>query len=174
MADEYLVSTFRRPLVSSFAWSALLIQTLQLFEECTLWIRRSTGQLCADLIPSNGDYWPYGLAEVTRRNGIDTSDASRQETIVVDYLTLEQYHSICYWDLSRHFRISISAPITVTLGAVVARTLDGPLEGVVEIASFSDVEPDWDDWSGADGEIMDNGWTRYSNLLVMMIPPSLL
>jgi hypothetical protein len=160
--------------VSSFAWNALLIQTLQLFEECTLWIRRSTGQLCADLIPSNGDYWPYGLAEVTRRNGIDTSDASRQETIIVDYLTLEQYHSICYWDLSRHFRISISAPITVTLGAVVARTLDGPLEGVVEIASFSDVEPDWDDWSGAEGEIMDNGWTRYSNLLVMMISPSLL
>lgn len=62
----------------------------------------------------------------------------------------------------------------MTLGAVVARTPDGPLEGLVEIASFSDVESDWDDWSGAEGEIMDNGWTRYSNLLAMMISPSLL
>ncbi|KAJ6524161.1 hypothetical protein B0H19DRAFT_1276614 [Mycena capillaripes] len=147
IADEYLISTLSRPL---------------LFDECTLWVRRSTGQLCADLIPSNGDYWPYSLVEVSRQDGIDTSDASRQETRVVDHLTPEQYHSICYWNLSQHHRITFFEPITVTLGAIIARSSDTPLHRLVEIASVPDVEADWDDWSGAEGEVMDNDWTRFN------------
>lgn len=51
--------------------------------------------------------------------GVSSLRAPNMDVVVIDSLTLEQYHEICHWSLCRYRRLSISTPITVKLGAVV-------------------------------------------------------
>ncbi|KAJ7901389.1 hypothetical protein B0H13DRAFT_2336153 [Mycena leptocephala] len=87
-------------------------------ERCTFWIHRSTGRLCADLVPGNNNPWPHGnLGEISRRRGTNYLDAT-DKTMVIDSLTLEQYHELCYWNLSRFSTISTNATVTMGMGVV--------------------------------------------------------
>jgi hypothetical protein len=83
-------------------------------------------------------------------------DVPDQEAKVVDSLTLNQFHGICYWDLSRFRTITIS-DVTVNLGAVLACSQG---EALAEIAFLPDVKVTMDGRCGAKGEVMKNGWTR--------------
>jgi hypothetical protein len=79
------------------------------------------------------------------------------ETVVIDSLTLYQYHGICHWNLSHRRIVSISPDVTVNLGAVIACASGDQLQGWVEVASLTDVDCHW---YGAEGEVMKDGWIR--------------
>ncbi|KAF7344095.1 hypothetical protein MVEN_01699200 [Mycena venus] len=126
---------------------------------CTFWIRRSTKRLCVDLHPGDEtftrvDFSPaQGIHEVTQEAAIAS-------------LTLEQYHEICYWDLSRHRELLGSTPITVNLGAIISCSSEDQLDNSVEIAFLPDAEVRLGQWN-TDGEvtskIMEDGWTRFDS-----------
>lgn len=50
--------------------------------------------------------------------------------------------------------------MTVNLGGVFACSSEDQLQDWAEIASLLDVEVGVYGWRGAEGEVMDNGWTR--------------
>ncbi|KAJ7031845.1 hypothetical protein C8F04DRAFT_1185548 [Mycena alexandri] len=126
---DYFSSTFQRPLPQ---------------HECTFLIRRATGRLCADLIPSGiGKYWWYTRPDTVSLSEEFTSlDAPNQVMTAIDSLTLELYHEICYWDLSQSRSVSISTPVTLNLGAVISCTSGKKLEDLVETASLPNVAVD--------------------------------
>jgi hypothetical protein len=133
---------------------------LQFQNDCTFWIRRSTGRLCADLIPSNGFEWRYYAAEMSLE-GITSLDALDQEAKVIDSLTIERYHSICCFALSLPRSFYISTDVTVNLGRIIVVPSSDQPEGPVEIAFLPDVDIEVESWRGAQGMAMEDGWTRY-------------
>ncbi|KAJ6512549.1 hypothetical protein C8R45DRAFT_960704 [Mycena sanguinolenta] len=137
--------------------------------ECTFWIRRSTGRLCADLVPGEITYyyWSVRSSWQAPRQGITSMDIQHQEAMVVRSLTLAQYHKICDWDLARPRYISIPVGTTVTLGTVISCSPDNYLDSFVEIAFLPDVlrKAFPDSWllsHGAEGEATEIGWTRFN------------
>ncbi|KAF7377074.1 hypothetical protein MSAN_00125900 [Mycena sanguinolenta] len=134
--------------------------------DCTKWIRRSTGGLCAELIPADYGLWlDSDRPEAPAFSGIYSSSADAETiTMFIDSLTLEQYHAICRWNLGQHQWIALSANTAVNLG-VVFRYSGNPLEDSIEIASLSSMDVhclgDWRNPEGSIGEGMPNGWTRY-------------
>ncbi|KAJ6555862.1 hypothetical protein B0H19DRAFT_137156 [Mycena capillaripes] len=133
--------------------------------ECTFWIRRSSGRLCMDLGQAN-DY-PISL-DIARaqRHGMYSSNAPNTEAKIIESLTLEQYHHICYQSLG-HFRFTnISTPITHNLGAVICCPSRDRLEDSVEIAWLPNtpiLSPWWKTRSGMAEQIMEDGWTRLNS-----------
>jgi hypothetical protein len=83
-----------------------------------VWIRSSTGHLCikltppesvaASLIRVGGHFRPSGTSL------LDPPEAS--ETI--NAMSLQHYHSICYWHLNRPYHLLISMNISVNLGTI--------------------------------------------------------
>jgi hypothetical protein len=92
--------------------------------------------------------------------GITFLDMPDQEAQVIDSLTLNQFHEICYRDLSRYRTITISNDVTVNLGAVFACSPSDQFEDWREIVSLPYVGGSVAHWCGAKGEVMENGWTR--------------
>lgn len=133
---------------------------LQYKGDCTFCIHRSTGRLCVDLALGNGPLWDLGLGEISRPQEIMHLGAT-DETMVIESLTLKQYHTICYYNLSQNRTISVLTNVTLDLAGVFACSSDDQLDNWVQIVSLPDVEVGWTDWNGAEGKIMDNGWTRY-------------
>ncbi|KAJ7218260.1 hypothetical protein B0H12DRAFT_329295 [Mycena haematopus] len=110
-------------------------------------------------------YWRAGTPQAPRE-GIRSLDIPDQEAMVVHSLTLAQYHKICDWDLARPQYIPILASMTVTLGTMIYCSPQNQLGDFVEIAFLPDVlvKAFPDSWllsNGAEGEIVDNGWTRF-------------
>ncbi|KAF7340627.1 hypothetical protein MSAN_02134600 [Mycena sanguinolenta] len=133
--------------------------------DCTKWIRRSTGRLCAELIPADYGLWlDSDRPEAPAFSGIYSSSEDTETTTFIDSLTLEQYHAICRWNLGQHQWIALSANTTVNLG-VVFRYSGNPLEDSIEIASLSSMDVhclgDWRNPEGSIGEGMPSGWTRF-------------
>jgi hypothetical protein len=117
-----------------------------------------------DLIPGNIAYNWYGPVDRgSSRLQIRPWDQN-QEAIAIDALTLRQYHSICYWNLSQSRTFDCPTSATVNLNTIVVCTAGDQLEDLVEIAFLPDAEAYLSDWgtaAGATGEIMEGGWTRY-------------
>jgi hypothetical protein len=88
--------------------------------------------------------------------------------MVIESLTVEEYHNICFLNLSQFRTISISISTTVNLGAIIACSSNYPLEGPIEIAYTPNVDshiPGWQTSEGANGAVMEDGWTWYFILL---------
>jgi hypothetical protein len=51
--------------------------------------------------------------------------------------------------------------VTVTLGSVIAACSEDQHQDWMEIACLPDVNVDCGDWDGAEGEILEDGRTRY-------------
>jgi hypothetical protein len=98
------------------------------------------------------------MVEISHTQGITSLDAPGQEARAIDSLTLNQYHEICYWHLSRFRAITISDDVAVNLGAVHACSQSDQLEVLGESA-FLDANV-CGRWFGGEGEVMENGWTR--------------
>jgi hypothetical protein len=117
-----------------------------------------------DLIPSDSIHF-YVVEEVSHAQGFTSLNAPGQEAMVIESLTLEQYHRICYWNLSHRRKhlpsISITPDVSVNLGAIIGCSSSDQLQDWMEIASLPDVEVHWCDWYGEDGEDLEDGWTRY-------------
>jgi hypothetical protein len=133
----------------------------------TAWIRRSSGRLCAELIPPC-DYSPFFFSlrpegALSSSQGMYAPSASNMEVMVVESLTKEEYHRICFVNLSRNRYISTSISMTVKPGAIIACSLDYPLEDPVEIAVLPNENSafiyNWESSKEAVGVVMD-GWTR--------------
>lgn len=56
--------------------------------------------------------------------------------MVIDSLTLEQYHEICDWMLSRPRTMTISTDVTLNLGTVFVGSAEDQLDDWVQIVSF--------------------------------------
>ncbi|KAJ6555883.1 hypothetical protein B0H19DRAFT_137375 [Mycena capillaripes] len=103
------------------------------YYKCTMFIRRSSGQLCMDVVQAN-DYPTYLETLPTRTQRMYSLNAPYTEAKIIESLTLEQYHDICFQFLE-HFRSpNISFPITCNLGAVIFCPSRDRLEDSVEIA----------------------------------------
>jgi hypothetical protein len=167
---RYFDSVFKRRLVSSIVLDALLVYIdIQSQNECTFWIRRSSGRLCVDLIPANSAHlWDADGTDVSPLPGIKPSESPTQEAMAIDSLTLEQYHEICYWNLSRQ-HLSSSTSATVNLSAIIACASADRLEDLIEIALLPDAEVYLGSWrtpETATGEDVEGGWTRYYDFIL--------
>ncbi|KAJ6534221.1 hypothetical protein B0H19DRAFT_1080708 [Mycena capillaripes] len=98
---------------------------------------------------------------ITSLNGPD------QAARVIDALTLQQYHKICWSYLKCYRTTSIPIDATVNFGAVLACSQANQREAMGEIAFLPDVEASGSGWYGAEGEVMENGWTRFDSCDVL-------
>jgi hypothetical protein len=118
-----------------------------------------------DLIPANSAHlWNANETAVSTLPGIKPSEAPAQEPMAIEALTLEQYHNICYWNLSQFRNFCYSTSATMDLNTIIAWTSGNQLEEMVGIALLPDAEVypgDWRTASGATGGVMDGGWTWY-------------
>jgi hypothetical protein len=97
-------------------------------------------------------------------SGIKSWDLLNQDAIAIDALTLEQYHTICYWNLSQFRNLYCSASATVNLNTVIVCSSGDYLEHLVEIALLPDAEVYLGHWSTAaeaTRKVTEGGWTRY-------------
>ncbi|KAJ7831718.1 hypothetical protein B0H14DRAFT_3143111 [Mycena olivaceomarginata] len=170
--DSHILTLYTHVFCSPEFWEAndyfsAVFQQRLCLTECTFWIRRSTGQLCTDIRPSN-------IAQLSRSpvsNGIALLNTLIQE---IESLSLQKYHEICYWDLSQLRHISTSIRVTVNLGAVLSWPSCERLQETFEIAALVNVEAPRRRWSrriniGEGSKVMENGWTRYLTCAVKMI-----
>ncbi|KAJ6555810.1 hypothetical protein B0H19DRAFT_136683 [Mycena capillaripes] len=133
--------------------------------ECTFWIRRSSGQLCMDLVQAN-DYPTYLNSLPARTQGIYSSNAPNTDAKIIESLTLEQYHDICYYFLGHVQFTNISIPITLNLGKVICCPSGNWLEDSVEIAWLPNTTISslwWDTPSETAKQITEDGWTRLNS-----------
>ncbi|KAJ6555925.1 hypothetical protein B0H19DRAFT_1262055 [Mycena capillaripes] len=133
-----------------------------IYSDCTMLIRRSSGRLCMDLVQVN-DYPIYLEPFRAQTQGMYSSNAPNTEAKIIESLTLEEYHDICYYFLG-HFRFTnISTPINLNLGAVIFCLSRDRLEDSVEIAwlpSTPILSSWWDTLPGTAKQITEDGWTR--------------
>ncbi|KAF7337140.1 hypothetical protein MVEN_02152000 [Mycena venus] len=112
-------------------------------DDCTFWIRRSTGRLCAELtIPINEVFLPKYLDEIPGLQGVHSLRTLNTEAMVIDTLTLKGYHDVCDMNLYHMQSIDILPSMIVNVGAVIFWPKDDVLEHWVEIASLADTEID--------------------------------
>ncbi|KAF7374120.1 hypothetical protein MSAN_00293200 [Mycena sanguinolenta] len=137
-------------------------------DDCTFFIRRSTGRLCTDLMPSGLRLGYPGCIEISRSQGLNSLGEANMEAGVIESLTLEQYHEVCFWDLSRRRYVSaISRSGIVNLGAVMFWP-SAKLSDMVEVAHLPTAELDlsayrWYTTGEQVGTIMEDGWTRFTS-----------
>jgi hypothetical protein len=84
--------------------------------------------------------------------------------MITDFLTLDQYHEICYENLRRARVHHISTPMIVNLGALVSCPSSKRFEDLVEVAFLSNLDLHLGDWAtsqGVVGEVIEDGWKRY-------------
>ncbi|KAJ7732441.1 hypothetical protein B0H16DRAFT_1581446 [Mycena metata] len=141
--------------------------TIYCITECTFWIRRSTGELCADLISSNISHRIQTPQPDSHE--ISSSPPSIERGMAVDSLSVQKYHEIFYWDVSQVRHIHKSTQTTVNLGGLISWPLSDHFELPLALASLSHVEVPPHSWYIAQGllgfkgggEVTGSGWTRW-------------
>ncbi|KAJ7927336.1 hypothetical protein B0H13DRAFT_1048751 [Mycena leptocephala] len=92
------------------------------------------------------------------------------EAMVIDSLTLEQFHAICCWDQSPHLGVSMNER-TVHLGAILVKS-GSDWDYLDEVVSSSNIRINSSRWTcldwqtpraGARGEVTEDGWTRFDS-----------
>jgi hypothetical protein len=88
-------------------------------------------------------------------------NAPSKEAMVLGSVSLEQYHSVCCYNLARCRTITVSTPATINLGGVLPDSSRHQAEVSAEIAFLPDLDVKVGRWRGAAGLVMRNEWTRY-------------
>jgi hypothetical protein len=86
------------------------------------------------------------------------------EAAALDFLTLGEYHEICFRQFSQRRIASVYNPITVDIMAVISCSSGNRLEDLVEIAILPRTNSGFNisRWSTAgSGVVLENGWTWY-------------
>jgi hypothetical protein len=164
-----LVSTFQTGLVSPVMHVASrpIHESIQYHSNCTLWVRRSTGRVCADLVSGN---FMLKILLSHERPTLDqwqrlfSLNVPHMEAMVIDSLTLQQFHAIC-WNGSQ--RVVSMNERTVHLGAILVKS-GSDWNYLDEVVSSSNIRIDSSGWTtfrtpGDRGEVTEDGWTRYSH-----------
>jgi hypothetical protein len=121
-----------------------------------------------DLVPSHISLFGRWVSELPYFLGLELLGTPDMEATVIASLELEQYHEICDCHLTQYRNVSMSASATVNRNAVISCSSGKTLEDTVEIASL----PNVGSWAqefhwrlakarNAEGDVMDDGWTRY-------------
>jgi hypothetical protein len=166
--QEYFSSTFQTGLVSPVMYVAapLIHESIQMDRDCTFSMCRSTGRLCADLVPSNVTLAGLTSSERPTLDRLFSLNIPHMEAMVIDSLTLQQFHAICCWNGS-HWGVSMNER-TVHLGAILVNS-GSYRDYLDEVLSSSNMRIDshrweaiqgWQDMSTR-GEVTEDGWTRY-------------
>ncbi|KAJ7143691.1 hypothetical protein C8R44DRAFT_845892 [Mycena epipterygia] len=145
-ANQYFEETFQRSFLET---------------RRTDWIRRSTGQLCLDLTPSDLPEMPVIISQRRERSRLDTIvplDHPNSEAAVIHSLGPHQFHERMYHSIPP----TLVAEAELDLGAVIYYPMGSQLEGI-EIASM----PYADTYAlpcvtKVQGEIIRDGWIRYN------------
>jgi hypothetical protein len=124
-----------------------------------------------DLIPGDIEYLWTVVAKISPLQKIKPLEVLNQEAMAmaIDTLTLEQYHQICYWNLSQRRVLYCSASATVNLNTRITCPSGDRLEDSVEIALLPDAQLCLGKWAATDratGEVMEGGWTRYYDFIL--------
>ncbi|KAJ6512483.1 hypothetical protein C8R45DRAFT_1206575, partial [Mycena sanguinolenta] len=134
-------------------------------DACTFFIRRSTGQLCLDIVPGSRSLVYLVPRSLLTLRGLESLAGEDSKGAVIDLLTLEQYHAIPYYELSVYRIATISSSATANIGGVYHCPSDNTIDDVVEIAWLPNAEV-WSPsfWyscgSGSSfGELVADGWT---------------
>ncbi|KAJ6512478.1 hypothetical protein C8R45DRAFT_322307 [Mycena sanguinolenta] len=134
---------------------------------CTFLIRRSTGQLCLDLVPrSRSLLGNLSHGSMPTQQGLKFLEGEDSEAAAIDSFSLELYHTISYWQLSVFRSRSISSSVTVNLASVYNFPSDNKVDDVVEIAWLPNTElSSYPRWYGPGNvssfiKLLADGWTR--------------
>jgi hypothetical protein len=128
-----------------------------------------------------GDWWETGReAEMVQRRGLGLLGTPHLESTVLDSMTTQQYHKICYdelvhhsrykiryWEPSQRQEILMTTLENVNPGTIIVCPLKSPLgdEVDVEIASVArEINYGIDTWFGGQG--MEDGWFRYEIIII--------
>jgi hypothetical protein len=130
-----------------------------------------------------GDWWETGReAEMVQRRGLGLLGTPHLESTVLDSMTTQQYHKICYDELVHHSRYKIRywepsqrqdilmmALENVNPGAIIFCPSKNPLgdEVDVEIATVAR-ENDYHIgmWNVSQGDYMEDGWFQYEIIII--------
>ncbi|KAJ6526838.1 hypothetical protein DFH09DRAFT_1095032 [Mycena vulgaris] len=143
----------------------------------TSWIRHSTGQFCMELMQSSRDLTYIPTQTRTPLQGVHALSAPNAEAVVINTLTMTDYHKTCFYNLCQFQHIYVSTSMPVKLGALVSWPPGDELVEWVDIASPSggeilfDVAMTWNDVPV--GEAKKNGWTWYT-ILLLQCPSALM
>ncbi|KAJ7928262.1 hypothetical protein B0H13DRAFT_1007651 [Mycena leptocephala] len=148
-----------------------IFQTYLDDRDCTIWIRRSTGRVCADLVPGNfslGALMSHERPTLDQWQQLFSVNVPHMEAMVIDSLTLEQFHAICCWDQSSPWGVSMNQR-TVHLGAILVKS-GSDWDYLDEVVSSRNIIilPHWRAFSRWDrtparGEVIEDGWTRFDS-----------
>ncbi|KAF7374257.1 hypothetical protein MSAN_00308600 [Mycena sanguinolenta] len=139
-------------------------------EDCTFFIRRSTGRFCVDLLPSgvtNINPFPSGSFNMSTEQGLKFLAGENPEATITQSLTLDQYHSVCHWDCSASRLIPVPPLAIVNISSVFNGASEHTLDNMGEIARLPSpsLRSPTNSWYtvGAWGEVMPNGKTRLNS-----------
>ncbi|KAJ6566412.1 hypothetical protein B0H19DRAFT_710025 [Mycena capillaripes] len=132
-------------------------------KDCTFWIRRSTGRLCADLAKPIVSIWSYNFWSVANTQRVSSWNGPNGEGMIIRNLQLRNYHEICAFHLARDWIATISTQIHVNLGTVVFWPSTDHFEDSAGVAFSPNEEAyqgQWEATGGARGERTEEGWMR--------------
>ncbi|KAJ7806613.1 hypothetical protein B0H14DRAFT_2875416, partial [Mycena olivaceomarginata] len=153
------------------------------WSEYVVWIRPSTGQLCLDLMSPELKYLPLTPVQLgCRAPGTSLLKLPEDSHIIVS-ISLQDYHSICYWHLYQSHRSLVSTNVPVKLGSI--RHWSGlAYDNSFEIAFIPDCGVCDVGWSTRDPiikklwnpiednkegtSILENGWIRVNSANVVV------
>ncbi|KAJ7706580.1 hypothetical protein B0H16DRAFT_1901600 [Mycena metata] len=91
-------------------------------------------------------------------------DPTSQEAVAIHYLTLEDYHGICWFTLRQFRSVSVSSSATISSGVFLLPPNGHPLEGA-EIAYLPGQQSSDGNWYLGEERLnavfTENGWTRF-------------
>ncbi|KAF7374123.1 hypothetical protein MSAN_00293500 [Mycena sanguinolenta] len=93
------------------------------------------------------------------QHGLEFLAGENTEATIIDSLTLDHYHSIC-WQFSEPRSMSSSAPVTVNIGSAIVWAAVKAFDAIVDIAHLQSLDPEFYDWSIVGHWVMENGWRR--------------
>ncbi|KAF8134049.1 hypothetical protein K438DRAFT_2031490 [Mycena galopus ATCC 62051] len=129
--------------------------------DCTFWIRPSTGHLCVDLTPPLSE--PFFISSIDRESRSLTSPFEPlPDSKIIALLSIDDYHTLCWYHLSHPQFFSISSHASVKLGAIYRFPSGDELDNAVETACIHDCGAHHSGWwlRAKRLAIMENGWTR--------------
>ncbi|KAF7374200.1 hypothetical protein MSAN_00301900 [Mycena sanguinolenta] len=134
--------------------------------ECTFFIRSSSGRICVDLVWGGRFLCESLHGSMPAQRGLEFLTRENSEAAIIDSLTLELYHEISYWHLSKiRFMWLCPSATVVILGSVFHCPSDAILDDVVEIAWLPNAKASWPSrWYIHNrlsfSQFMPDGWTR--------------
>ncbi|KAJ7134159.1 hypothetical protein C8R46DRAFT_1048165 [Mycena filopes] len=194
-AEAYFISRCRQALVRDRHHILLFpINSAQDLGNLTLWIRRSTTQLCIDPLAESrrlDDLIFCPLEELAGKAAPwDVFSTPNPELTAIRHLSLAQYHQICYGLGRYRLRTLPSVYVTTPPGEVIPWAPEGCFENFEVLARVPDGQPfghigkpalHWDQWawsvSQPEVSAMPNSFLRYisipwSTFLGIQVPDS--